>query len=301
MLESVAAFQWHPIDAWMTIIAALAGSACALVGTLLLLRRMSMMADALSHAVLPGIVVAYLIGGGRGSLVMAAGAAVAAIVAVLLVQWLTAVMRVDRGAAMGAVLTSLFAAGLLLIVRFADRVDLDPSCVLYGSLETAAFRRIDLFGVAIPPAVLGLSAALALNLVVVGVLLKEFRLAIFDPDCADVMGIGSGRLHTILMILVAITVVASFEAVGSILPVAMIAAPAAAASLLTRRLIPMIAVAILLACVAAPVGHVGAIVVPALFGAEETVTSGSVATVGLLIFIAVWLARLALRGRPTSA
>ena len=124
-------------DGWIVAIAATCAAACALPGCFLVLRRMSLMGDAISHAVLPGIAIGFLLTGARSNWIMFIGAIVAGFLTAFLSQWLKRFGKVDEGAAMGVVFTTLFATGLLLIVRGADSVELDPGCVLYGALELA--------------------------------------------------------------------------------------------------------------------------------------------------------------------
>ena len=133
--------NWYMYDTWIVIVGALCAIAAALPGTFLVLRRMSMMGDAISHAVLPGLAVAFLVTGTRASFAMFAGAAIVGVLTAVFTQWISQWGRVDRGASMGIVFTTLFAIGLLLIVQAADHVDLDPGCVLYGAIELTPPRR----------------------------------------------------------------------------------------------------------------------------------------------------------------
>lgn len=296
----------------MVVLAGLVGVTCALLGNFLLLRKMSMMGDAISHAVLPGLAIAYLISGDRSSFSMFLGAVIAGLVTAALIQWLSRSGRVDEGAAMGIVFTSLFALGLLLIVQAADHVDLDANCVLYGALEFAALDRVTLFemwdgwGVQVPPALLSLGAVAALNLGFVCLFFKELRLSSFDPALAATLGVPVNSIHYALMVLVALTAVAAFEAVGSILVIAMLIVPAAIAHLLTDRLVVMLVLSGCVAILAAITGHVGAIFVPAMFGFSGTSTAGMMAVMlGVFFFLACLLApkrgiliRYCLRRRP---
>src|SRR5690606_3042582 len=127
---------WSWIDNWIVVAGVVSSVSCALLGVYMVLRRMSMMGDAISHAVLPGIAVAFLITDSRSSLAMFIGAAAVGVLTAVFTQWVHRLGRVESGAAMGVVFTTLFALGLILIVRGADMVDLDPECVLYGSIET---------------------------------------------------------------------------------------------------------------------------------------------------------------------
>jgi len=277
--------SWNFTDTWIVVTGALCAVACALPGCFLVLRRMSMMGDAISHAVLPGLALAFLFTGSRESLPMFAGAAVTGVLTALFTQWVNRFANVDRGAAMGVVFTTLFAIGLILIVRAADHVDLDPGCVLYGAIETSA----PIVPGEIPRAAIVNGSVLLLNLGVIGVLYKELRLSAFDPALADTLGFSSNLLHYLLMTMVAITTVAAFESVGSIIVIAMLIVPAATAQLLTRRLLPMLLVASGVAVLSSVLGHLGALTVPRMFGFDGTTTSGMMAFAAGLLFTGAWL------------
>ncbi len=289
MLESLRSWS-GALDGWIVVAGVLCAGACALVGCFLVLRRMSMMGDAISHAVLPGLAVAFLLTGSRASLPMFLGAAVAGVLTAMFTEWIRGAGKVDEGASMGVVFTALFALGLLLVVQAADHVDLDPGCVLYGAIELTPLDTVQLGGHDIPRVVLTLGAAFVLNLTCVLLLYKELKISSFDPALATTLGINARLMHYLLMTLVAITAVAAFESVGNILVVAMLIVPAATAHLLTDRLSVMIGLAMLFGALSAVLGHLGAIAVPAAFGYESTNTAGMMAlTSGLLFALAVVL------------
>ena len=284
--------EWYSIDSWIVVVGILAACSCALLGNFLVLRKMSMMGDAISHAVLPGLAIAFLVTGARSSLTMFIGAAIVGVLTAVFTQWISKFGNVDRGASMGIVFTTLFALGLLLIVQAADHVDLDPGCVLYGAIELTPLdivRRLELFGFALdlPRAALVLGAVTILNLLFGILFFKELRISSFDPDLARTMGIHANLMHYLLMMLVAITTVAAFEAVGSIIVIAMLIVPAAAAHLLTDRLWLMIVISVVLAIFSAVFGHLSALIVPTWIGFESTSTSGMIAVMSGLIFTAV--------------
>lgn len=286
--------SWFAIDTWIVIIGVLASVSCALLGSFLVLRKMSMMGDAISHAVLPGLAIAFLVSGSRSSLMMFIGAAVVGVLTALFTQWISKFGNVDRGASMGIVFTTLFALGLILIVQAADQVDLDPSCVLYGAIELTPLDvvwRPEVFGVLweVPRSALVLAGVTVLNLLFVLIFFKELRITSFDPELATSMGIHANRMHYLLMTLVAITTVAAFEAVGSIIVIAMLITPAATAHLLADRLGPMVALSMLLAAFAAVLGHVSALTLPGWIGFESMSTSGMMAVMSGLLFALVLL------------
>lgn len=270
---------WTINDTWIVVAGALVAASCALLGSFLVLRKMSMMGDAISHAVLPGLAIAFLITESRASVPMFIGAVIAGLLTALFTQWIKSHGRVDEGASMGVVFTALFAIGLIIIVDAADRVDLDPGCVLYGAIEFTPLDTVCMLGWEIPRAVLVGSIVLVANILFVGLLWKELKITSFDPGLATTLGIRAGLMHALLMAFVAITTVAAFESVGSILVVAMLIVPAAAAHLLTDRLGWMVWIAIGLGVASAPLGHVSAVVGPGLIdeGWHSTSTAGMMA------------------------
>ncbi|MFB0987325.1 MAG: metal ABC transporter permease [Phycisphaerales bacterium] len=286
MTMLVPEWQWG-YDGWIVAITALVAMTCAIPGSFLLVRRQSMLGDAVSHAVLPGIAIGFLVSGTRDGGWMLAGAIVAGLVTAMLTQLLRSVGGVDRGAALGVVFTTLFALGLVLIVQVADSVDLDPSCVLYGQVELAPLDVVDVGGFPVPRAVPWLLGVLVVTVFIVQVIWKELLVASFDPATAAAQGGRPNLMQQILMVLVAAGCVVAFEAVGSILVVSLLVAPAAAARLVTNRLRPMMLVAMLIGVLAAVGGHLSALLVPRGLGLETKDVSTSGATAVFATFLVV--------------
>jgi len=281
--------EWTFLDTWIVVTGALSAMACALPGNYLVLRRMSMMGDAISHAVLPGLAIAFLITGSRESLPMLIGAVAIGVLTAFMVQGISKLSNLDQGATMGVVFTTLFALGLILIRQAADHVDLDPGCVLYGAIELTPLDTYELFGYEIPTAALTNAAMLLLNSLFVIVFYKELKITTFDPALATTMGINANLMHYVLMTIVAATTVAAFESVGSILVIAMLIVPAAGAHLLTDRLPVMLVLSLLIALLAAVLGHIFAITVPGWFGFRDTSTAGMMGVAAGLIFLLIFL------------
>ncbi len=283
------AISWNwSLDGWIVLAGILAAVSAALLGNFLVLRRMSMLGDAISHSVLPGLAAAFFISGTRNSFPMFVGAVVVGVLTAYLTQWIRGMGKVDEGASMGVVFTSLFALGLVLIVQGADRVDLDPGCVLYGAIEQTPLDQVQLGGFGVPRAVVTLGIVTAINTLFVLLFYKELKLSSFDPALSTSSGLSAGLMHYLLMTLVAITAVASFESVGNILVVAMLVVPPASAYMLTDRLPVMIGLSVALATLAAVSGHLGAMAVPAWFGFESTTTAGMMAVAsGLIMLLAL--------------
>ncbi|MEI6890651.1 MAG: metal ABC transporter permease [Pontiella sp.] len=285
---------WLAFDTWIVIVGALCAAACALPGCFLVLRKMSMMGDAISHAVLPGLAIGFLLTGSRSSLPMFIGAAVVGVLTAVFTQWVSRFGRVDRGAAMGIVFTTLFAVGLLLIVQAADHVDLDPGCVLYGAVELTPLDVLYTFQragveIEVPRAAVSLLMVFLINLGIILALFKEFNLSSFDPSLATTVGINAAVMHYLLMAMVAITTVAAFEAVGSIIVIAMLVVPASTAYLLTDRLGLMLWLSVIFGILSALLGHLGAIIIPPWIGFESTTTSGMMACAAGLLFVFAWV------------
>ena len=282
---------WLPADTDIILSGALCAVACSIPGTLLVLRKMSMMGDAISHTVLPGLAAAFLITQTRAPIPMFIGAAVIGLITALLVQWVRDLSKTDGGTAMGIVFTALFAVGLVLLrLPAIEHIDLDPSCVLYGAVETSAIDPITVLGIEMPRAALINGVMFVINLGVLILLFKEFRISAFDPALATTVGINATLMHYILMTMTAVTAVAAFETVGSILVIAMLIVPPAAAYLLTDRFTVMFVLAGIIGVASAAGGHVAAIVVPEWLGVGDTVTSGMMAVAAGVLFTLAWLA-----------
>lgn len=239
-------------------IAALTNVACALLGCYLVLRQMSLLGDALAHAVLPGLVVAFLLSGSLGIGFMFVGALAVGLLTTFLTQLIHRQGNVPVDAAMGVVFTSLFALGVVLVNRYASHVHIDTQCVLEGLLEFVGMPgsySITVAGMEIPRQYFSVVPVLVLNLVFVWLFWKELLISSFDPALATTMGFNAGVMHYTLMALVALTTVASFEVVGSILVIAMLIAPAATAQLLTDRLSRMLWLASLIGVLSAIGGY----------------------------------------------
>jgi len=243
------------MHAWAIATAAMVAAGCGLVGTLLVVRRMSLLGDAISHAMLPGIVIAVLAGGRPGGLFVLVGAVAAA----LLTVWLTQVLRTEGGlaedAGAGVAFTTLFALGVVMVTAVASRIDLDPACVLHGVLELVPFDTVPVLGFEVPRAFLTAAVVfVGLSLAAIATWKMQVFTA-FDAEAARAAGVPVAAVTTGLLVATALATVAGFEAVGAILVVAMLVVPAATAELLTRRLHRITILAILLGVVAAGIGY----------------------------------------------
>jgi manganese/zinc/iron transport system permease protein len=237
------------------LVGALTNVACSLVGCFLVLRRMSLMGDAIAHAVLPGLVLAFIVSGSMNIVPLFIGAAVIGLLTTFLAQTLHQYARVPTDASMGVVFTSLFALGVVLLKRYIHGVHFDVACVYEGSLSHAAFRTFQFAGLELPDQLVTIGPVVLINLVVLAVLWKELKISSFDPALATAMGFSATAMHYLLMAIVAVTTVASFEAVGSILVIAMLIVPPATAQLFCDRLGRMVALSCVFAVATAVLGH----------------------------------------------
>lgn len=236
------------LDLMPLIATVLAGVTCGLIGNFLVLRREAMLGDAISHAVLPGLILAFLLLESAGPVAMLLGAAGSGLLCVVLIGVLQRATKLESGASIGVVFTILFAAGVLLVELFARNSHIDAECVLFGNVELLSPWTAEM---AVPRQIHMLWISLGLTVVLIMALFKELRLVCFDSAFGSAMGFRPGLLNLLLMAAVAFAVVASFEAVGSILVVAMLVCPAACARLLTDRLLAQLVVSGVIALVTA--------------------------------------------------
>ncbi|MDJ0757121.1 MAG: metal ABC transporter permease [Ardenticatenaceae bacterium] len=264
------------------LIAVITAVACAIPGTFLVLRRMSMMSDAISHTVLLGIVLGFFVIGDLESPFLIFSAALMGLLTVFLTEAIYGTRLVKEDAAIGIVFPALFSIAVILISRFAGNVHLDTDAVLLGELALAPLDRLNFLGLDLPRGLVIMGTILLVNVVLTGVFYKELKLATFDRALAAALGFAPAALHYGLMAVVSITAVGAFDAVGSILVVALMIAPPAAALLLTNRLDRMLVLAGLIAAISAVLGYWFARVLDANI-------AGSMATMTGIVFITIML------------
>ena len=279
------------------LIGVLASIACALPGNFLILRRQALVSDAISHVVLPGIVVAFLATGVISTWPMILGAGAAAIVAVVLIEIIKRLGRIEPGAAMGVVFTSMFAGGVLLLEQTdTSAVHLDVEHALYGNLESLIWLAADdwrsLFDktalAQLPAELPRMAIVTAIIIVLTFVFWRPLKISTFDEGFARTMNIPPGAVAIGLVITAAVAAVAAFDAVGSIIVIAMFICPPAAARLMTNRLEVQITWSMLFAVLSAILGYVLAGYGPLWFGLDHAVSAaGMIATVsGIILALA---------------
>ena len=280
--------SWTSLDTWIARTAAITAMACAVPGTFLFLSRQSMMSHGVAHSVLPGIVIAFLITHERNWWSLLIGAIVAGILTGVLTRFFQRFGRVEPGAALGITFTSLFALGLVMVRMLADYVHIEPSHVLYGYLEMSVLDVTD------PPAVVwrGLGM-LAVNLMLMLIFFKELRIATFDYEHAAALGFHPLWVQYGIMAVTATTAVVAFEAVGSILVIAMMIVPPATAYLMTKNLKRMLVLALVIGAATSFLGHLVSItwigsISGLIFQMKDigaTNSAGGIAVVSCLVFL----------------
>lgn len=258
--------------------------ACASLGAFLILRRMAMMTDGISHAILPGLVAGYFFANGPNLLAGAVGATAAAIVMVSLVEALERTRRLDSSAGLGIVFPAMFALGVVLITRFFTNVHLDADAILFGSIEFSFFNRLNIAGRDLgPESVWIMSVLLVMNLAFLAFFYKELKLTSFDPALASALGFSPVAVHYLLMLVLSITTVGAFTAVGAILVLALIIVPAATAYLLTDRLLVMVGGSMAIGALSAAFGYYTA------FAVNVSVSGAMASFTGVFFFLAFLL------------
>jgi manganese/zinc/iron transport system permease protein len=237
-------------------VAVVTAVACALPGCFLVLRRTAMVSDAISHSVLLGIVLAFFVVESLTSPLLILGAALTGLLTVVLVEAIKSTGLVREDAAIGLVFPALFSLGVILVSRYAGDVHLDTDAVLLGDLAFAPLDRLVVGGWDLGPRSLVLMGAiLAVNAAAILLFWKELKLATFDSGLARALGFPPAVIHYGLMAAVSVTAVGAFNAVGSILVVALMIAPPATAYLLTDRLATMVGLAAAGGAVSAIAGY----------------------------------------------
>lgn len=310
MSELIPAFDFHrvviepwTIDRqhflWVALMGFFVAAACGLTGVYLILRRMALVGDAISHSVLPGLAIAFLVGSLasgaatagspgehdlRSPTLMFIGALLAGIVTTLLIELIHKKTRVKQDAAIGITFSSLFAFGVILISVFADKIDLDADCVLYGEIGFVTLHPYAQWGGTelAPWPVVRMGVVLLLTAGLMLLFYKELLVSSFDSGLATSLGIKPGLVHYALMCWLSVVVVSAFEAVGAILVIAMLILPGGTASLLTQRL---------------PVIFLGTLIhsaLSALAGLHLAIwldcpAAGAMVVAGAILFCAAWV------------
>ena len=289
--------EFVPFSLTPLLIGCLAAVACALPGNFLVLRRQALIGDAISHVVLPGIVVAFLVTGTVATWPMLIGAAAAALVAVAMIEGIRRFGRIEPGAAMGVTFTAMFAAGVLILeMTDTSGVHLDVEHALYGNLESLIWLDATGWGSlldpealrGLPPEFFRIAFVATAMAVLAAVFWRPLAISTFDEGFAASLGLPVTLIGLGLVIAAAVAAVAAFDAVGSIIVIAMFICPPAAARLMTNRLGVQVAWSVVFALASAILGYVLAGYGPLWLGSENAVSAaGMIATVsGVILALA---------------
>ena len=265
------------------LIAVIVAVACSLPGVFLVLRKMSMMSDAITHTILLGIVIAFFLTESLNSPLLIVGAAIMGVITVFLTEVLNSTRLVSEDSAIGVVFSLLFSIAIIIISKYAGSVHLDTDSVLLGELAYAPFDRLELFGRDLgPKAIYSMGTILVLNLIFIIGFFKELKIVTFDPALATILGFIPGIVHYSLMTLVSVTAVGAFESVGSILVIAFMIGPPVTAYLLTDDLKVMIILSALVGAINGILGY--------QFAAYFDVSiAGSMAVMTGIVFLLVFV------------
>jgi manganese/zinc/iron transport system permease protein len=270
-------------DFYIIFTASLVAINCALMGSFLVMRKMVMIGDAISHSVLPGIFIAYWISGSTASLPILIGASLSGILATLMIEWFTKKARLQSDAAIGVSYTLLFAIGIILISKFGANADLDQQCVLYGEIEYVSLWLQPIIGGLMLPKqaiILLVVCVLLIGAVIWGY--KGLFITTFDPNFALSTGVAVTFWHYFLMSGVSLTTVVSFESVGAILVIAFLSGPPAIAYLLTEDFKKMILLACTIGIACSAAGYYAAKWL-------DVSVAGSISTVIGIVFVIVFV------------
>ncbi|HTU15018.1 MAG TPA: metal ABC transporter permease [Solirubrobacterales bacterium] len=269
-------------DLAIILTAGLLATACGLLGPFLILRRQVLLSDAVSHAVLPGIVLVFLLFGSRAPLAVIVGAGIFAIICVLGIEMLRNTGLVHADAAIGLVFPALFAIGVIGVTEFAGGAHLDLDSTIYGEIAFTPFRTWEFFGVEMARSLPLLGVVTAVNLTLLVLFWKELKATTFDPGFSRVNGISPTVVSRLILIAVAVTAVTAFESVGAILVVTMLIVPAAASYLLTVRLLPMVIATVAIGWISAVGGYGSAVALDASIGGAMGLAAAAIFCLALL-------------------
>lgn len=272
-------------DVWILLTASLVSTCSALLGVFLILRKMSMLGDAISHAVLPGLVIAYFISGDNTGLPMLMGAAVTGVLVTLFIELLNKKMNLQQDAAIGLSFTFMFSIGVILINVLGRNLHIDQECVLYGEIAYVPLDISYWLGFEVPRQVWVLSGALILVGALVWIGFRGLTTTTFDPEYAAATGVSVGAWHYILMGGVSLNTVVSFESVGAILVIAFLIGPPAIAYLITKDLRKMIGLAVGIGILSCLIGYYWAKAIDSSIAGCISVVIGGIFAVVLIFNI----------------
>jgi manganese/zinc/iron transport system permease protein len=283
-------------DFWIILTASLVAINAAILGSFLIMRKMAMIGDAISHAVLPGIVIAYFLTDSRASIPILMGAAASGMLVTLIIQFFNKKVRLQKDASIGISYTFLFAIGIILISYFGTNVDLDQECVLYGEIAYVPIDLAYLGDMSVGPRQFWI--LLTTLIIIASAVLFGYRklvLTTFDESFAAALGVNVVFWQYYLMAGVSVTTVVSFESVGAVLVIAFISGPPATAYLLTESFNKMIWISMLLGISASIVGYYLAVLV------NGSIAGAIAAVIGVQFAVAFSIKRLQRKSNISEA
>ena len=264
------------------LIAILISVACSLLGVFLVLRSMSMLTDAISHTILLGIVLSFFITHKLDSPLLIIGATLVGLLTVYLVELITDTNLVKEDAAIGIVLSVLFSIAVVLISKYTANIHLDIDTVLLGEIAFAPFHTEEIFGFKVASGIINGLSILTLNLLVITIFFKEIKISIFDRALALTLGLLPEVFHYLLMSLVSVTAVVSFDIVGATLMISFMIGPAATAYMISKNLRRMLIYSALIGAISSILGYHLAVFL-------DVSISGSIAVViGVIFFVVLF-------------
>ena len=264
------------------LIAILISVACSLLGVFLVLRSMSMLTDAISHTVLLGIVLSFFITHKLDSPLLIVGATLTGLLTVYFVEVLSDSKLVKEDAAIGIVLSILFSIAIILISKYTANIHLDIDAVLLGEIAFAPFHTPEIFGFKLATGLVSGLAILVVNLLFITIFFKEIKISIFDKALALTLGLLPEVFHYLLMTLVSVTSVISFDIVGATLMISFMVGPATTAYMISKNLKTMLVYSSLIGIISSILGYHVAVFL-------DVSISGSIAVViGVIFFIVLF-------------
>jgi len=279
----VAPFRGDIDSLWFLLMAFAVALPCSLLGCFLLLRRMALIGDAISHSALPGIVVAFLFVKDLSSPWLLIGAAIAGLAVTILIEMIHTKTKIKQDAAIGISFTTLFALGILLVsIAVSKQTDLHVDCIISGELTHIIFYKINIFGINTPSPLITASIVASITIGAIIVFYRLLMLSSFDPGLTASLGINTKLVHYLLMAVLSLVVVSSFRAVGAILVIALLIIPAASAYLCTHKLKTMLTLA-------GTHAALSSILAMYIFTFFECSVSSAMVVAGVFLFILCWI------------
>lgn len=287
--------QWQ--NTWpILLMGFLVAAGCGLVGNYMILRRMALVGDAISHSLLPGIAIAFLVSDSRALTPLFIGAILSGILTVVLIEFIYKNSQIKPDAAIGIVFSTLFAIGVIIITLFADQVDLDTDCVLYGELAFIPLTSPTiLLGINLGPyPIFRMGCMLLLLIGMITVFYKELLVSIFDPGLARCIGIKPQIFNYGLTLILSLVIVSAFRSVGAILVVAMLLFPGCTARLLSDKLKTILGISVILAAIYPVIGII-------LATWLDCSIAGAMTVGAVIVFSFVWTFRITVKCLPQFA